>query len=76
MFERITLSLAPDRQYIAYVMGDRIEVVATIQGFTGRMATARWTGTAIADCDGPLRPDVVASLTAAIRALAARGERS
>ena len=67
MFAKITVSLSPDRRFTAYVSGEQVEIVGTIDGHAARFGSARWNGAALCDSTIRLRDDVVAQLTSALR---------
>jgi hypothetical protein len=68
MFGKITVHFAFDRCFMAYVLGDHVEIVGTIDGHAAHFGSARWNGAVLCDSTIRLRDDVLAQLNSALRA--------
>ncbi len=68
MFGKITVHLSPDRCFTAYVSGNHVEIVGTIDGHAAHFGSARWNGAILCDSTIRLRDDVLAQLNSALRA--------
>ena len=67
MFNCVTVTLSPQRQYTAYVAGEHVEIIGTIDGYSAHFGSARWNGSALDDCSGRLaRKDALAALVQAM----------
>ena len=68
MFGKVIVRLSPARCFTAYVSGDHVEIVGTIDGHSAHFGSARWNGAVLCDSTIRLRDDVIAQLNSALRA--------
>lgn len=66
MFGKVTVSVGPGREYIAYVNGNELEIVACIDGNSAHIGSARWDGTKVRSGEMHLRDDARNALSVAI----------
>jgi hypothetical protein len=66
MYGKISVSVGPGREYIAYVNGRDLEIVARIDGHTARLGPAQWDGRRVVCGALPIRSQARAALAAAI----------